>query len=150
GIENAFAGLESRLELTQLVIHGDAQSLEGARRGMDFPCSSSEHAFGDLGQFACAGDWACSDDGAGQSPGAFLFAVAPQNIGECLFGKRVDQSGRRLALRVVHAHVERPVRAERETALALVELEGRYAEIERDTVRLRDTLRIEERIHLGK
>src|SRR5437660_10536863 len=63
GFQNAFGRLESRLELTEFVVHRDAQGLKGACRGMDFLRAPSQHAFGDLGQFARPRDRPRSDDG---------------------------------------------------------------------------------------
>ena len=53
--QHAFGGFKPAFEFAQLVVHSDAQRLEGARRGMDFLRAAAEHAFDDRRQArACA------------------------------------------------------------------------------------------------
>src|SRR5262249_9296814 len=62
----------------------------------------------------------------------------------------VDEIGCGLAATRIHAHIERAVVAEGETALRFVELEGGDAEIEGDAVGFDDAVAGEEILHLGE
>ena len=72
-------------------------------------------------------------DGAGDGAGAALLAEQKDDVGEIALGALRDHVGGGRTGRA-HAHVERPVEAEREAALGRVELHGRHAEIEHDAV----------------
>ena len=73
------------------------------------------------------------DDGAGDGPGPPLLAVMKEDVGQLRLGGLVDEVGGAPPV-PLHAHVERPVAAEREAALGLVELHRRHADVENDAV----------------
>src|SRR5579862_1892980 len=138
--------IEAALKLAQLVVHMDAQRLEGARRGMDGETlrRGAERLGHDLGQLRRA----CDRSGGGyclrDAARLLLLAVAEDHVGEHALARGVDEIGGALAV-LAHAHVERTVGAEREAALRLVELEGRDAEIEDDAAGLLPRDRIHRR-----
>ena len=66
---------------------------------------------------------------AGDAAREALFAVAEDRVGELALGRPRDQIGGGLALRSVHAHVERFVALKAEAAARRVELQRRDAEI---------------------
>ena len=151
GLKHAFGGIESALEFAKLIVHGDAQRLEGARRGMDLsdaPRPSTRSTI--VGKLARAGDRARRDDRARDCLRPLLFAVVRRMSASSDFGSVLTRSARVLPAARVHPHVERAVMAEREAALGFVELERRDAEIERDAVGLADAVLREQSLHLGE
>ena len=73
------------------------------------------------------------DDGAGDGARMALLAENENDVGEIALARRVDHVGRARPL-AAHAHVERPVEAEGEAALGIVELHRRNAEVEHHAV----------------
>ena len=72
-------------------------------------------------------------DHAGDAPGMPLFAEQAEDARKVAGLEAVDDVGRAWAgLR--HAHIERPVGAEGEAALGLVDLHGRDADVEHDAI----------------
>jgi hypothetical protein len=112
GLQQRLGAGEAAVELAELVVHGDAQRLEAARRRIDgVALLRAEDAADDSGKLAGAGDralGAAADDGAGDRSGALLLAIAEEDVGELRLVQLVDQIGRARAL-AAHAHVERPV-----------------------------------------
>ena len=88
-------------------------------------------------------------DRAGDAPRGALLAEIMENVGEPLLGGRVDnlRGGR---ARAAHAHVERPVIAKGETAIRLVELHGRDADIEDDALERKKILARGDLLELGE
>src|SRR5581483_10456494 len=74
------------------------------------------------------------DDRMRDAPAHALLAVAPEHVGDFALGGAREKSGRALAAARVHAHVERRVGLETETARGIVELRRGHAEIEQYTV----------------
>src|SRR5215471_1082385 len=63
-----------------------------------------------------------------------VLAVGFQDAGERRFGERVHEIRGGCSQARIHAHIERAVMAEGKAALGFIELEGRDAEIESDSV----------------
>jgi hypothetical protein len=146
GAQHALGGVERAHELAELVVDGDAQALEHAGRGVDAAGLGPDEAGDELGELARRLDAALAaalDHGAGHRPRAALLAEMEEHVRELGLGGAVDEVGGAVAV-ALHAHVERPVAAEREAALGLVELHRRHADVEHDAVdavgeaRLRD------------
>ena len=77
GNQDLRQGVQQRLQLTQLVVGGDAQGLEGPSSGMN-PTPPTRHGGRDhLGQVGGSGERASSEDGLGDATRVPLFAVAP-------------------------------------------------------------------------
>ena len=140
------AASKPAFQLAQLVIHMDAQRLEGAGGGMDGMAQGGgalrfRH---DLGQLRRAGDGARGDDGAGDAAGVLFLAIARDGQAQGALVGAVDEIGGAFA-RQAHAHVQRAVLAEGKTPRRLVELEGRNAQIQHDAVAF-----LGELVHVGE
>src|SRR5262245_50826244 len=125
--------LEKTIEAVELAVDPDPERLKRPRRGIDAgvatPWNRAPH---DGGKLRRAGDRRLAsrlDQRAGDAPREPLFAVAEDRVGELDFGRMRDEIGRRLALRTVHAHVERFVALETEAAARCVELHRRDTEV---------------------
>ena len=134
--QQRLGGGQPALELAHLVVHRHPQRLEGPGRRVARPLAPALGP-GDHGGQGARGRQGCGgaglDDGAGDRPRLRLVAQREQKPGQLGLAQLVDEvGGTRPAAR--HAHVQGPVDLEREAALALVELEGRDAEIEDDAV----------------
>src|SRR5829696_9084469 len=150
--QEPFRRMQRPHELAELIVHGDAQSLEDSRRRVRSAGLGPDQARREVRELACGGDGFAPtglDDGAGDGSGAALLAVVIEYVRELGFGRAVDEVGGARAI-ALHAHVERAVVPEREAPLRLVELHGRDADIEDDTVRagnpetLRDAVELAE------
>lgn len=128
--------LETTLELTQLVVHRNSQGLEGSGRGIARPLPPTFGTRHDRGERSGGGNGRHATRGY-NSPShrsrLGLVAVHEQQPRQRAFVHPVDQirSGRSDAR---HAHVERTLGLERETALRFIQLEGGNAKVENDTV----------------
>src|SRR5262249_20227546 len=133
GGERALGGEEGALELTKLVIHLHAERLEGTGGGVKAGARGNDaaHDGGKLGRARDRGVLTRGDDGAGNPAGVAFLAIDIDEIGQRLFGERVDELRGGLTL-APHAHIERSVGAEGEAAAGVVELRRGNAEIERD------------------
>src|SRR3954470_12713079 len=84
--QNLLRGSQATLELAQLVVHGDAQRLEGAGGGIALvPALRTDGAAHDLGQLAGGLDalrLARLDDGARYTAAATLLTVTEDDVGE--------------------------------------------------------------------
>ena len=104
---------------------------------MDLAVAAAKHRGDEVGQLAGALQGlvvAAGDDGAGDLAAELFFAVLPQHVGDlALVGAR-QPVGRAFARLRVHAHVQRSVLAETETALGDVELRGRHTQVEKHAV----------------
>src|SRR3546814_8346196 len=99
GAEQRLGGRKAALQLAQLVVHVDAQGLEGARRGVDRPTFATRallslgllhHPAHQLGELAGACQrllGAGGHDGARHLAGTALLAVAIDNVGELGLGQ---------------------------------------------------------------
>jgi hypothetical protein len=134
--------LQSALQLTQLVVDVNPKRLKGPGRGVDAPGGGAPHDGAHDGRKVArpldGPVLSRRDDGPRHLPGFPFFAETEQYLGELrLAHGHDDLRGARRArvlVSLAHAHVERPVLAERKAAFGLVELMGRYAQIERNSV----------------
>src|SRR5215470_6125974 len=133
-LEHAFGGDEPAFELFKLFIHGNAERLEGAGRGMDALAPTRQNALDNPGELAGTADRTRGDDGMRDGTRALLLAVGFQDARKRRFGERVHQIRGGCSQARIHAHVERAVMTEGKAALGFIELEGRDAEIESDSI----------------
>ena len=137
GLEHALGRGKRRGEFAELVVDEDAQRLERARRRMDVAGPRAHDAGDDVGERA-RGARSARSPRARRWRGRRRAHGAPRRgsqmmVGEIALGRARDDVGGARAL-AAHAHVERPVEAEGEAALGLVELHRGDAEIEHDAV----------------
>ena len=76
-----------------------------------------------------------------------LLAQREQQIGEVALRQRVHQIGSRTTT-ALHAHVERPIKTEREAALGLIELERGDTEVEDHAIKRRHAPGLKQRKHV--
>ena len=123
-------------KLRQLVVDEQAKRLKRAGGRMDVARPAVDHARDDVGESARRRDRplaARRHDGAGDGAGPALLAQQEDDVRELALRTLRDDVGRGRTGRA-HAHVERPLEAEREAALGGVELHGGHAEVEHDAV----------------
>src|SRR5690242_9273083 len=135
GSEQVQRGGKRGLQTAQLVVDGDAQSLEGARGGVDAAGATVNNAGNQSRQLAGARDGRAGaplDDAPGDGARAPLLTVAVEHIRQRGFIQHVDQIGGGWATCGIEAHVQRGVGGEAEAALAVGELVGGEAEVEQD------------------
>ncbi len=105
-------------ESLKLAIDGYAKSLKGLSRRMNPPSALLIHRFdNDLSQVSGRPEGCVrsrSDYATGYSTSCPLFPKAPDQVGQILFAHPIDEISRRLALTLVHAHIEQ-LRAKSET-----------------------------------
>ena len=85
GLQHALGRVERAHELAELVVDGDAQPLEDARRRMDAARLGPHEAGDELGELARRLDAALAaalDDGAGDRARAALLAEMEEDVGE--------------------------------------------------------------------
>jgi len=115
GGEQGFRRAKPACQFAELVIDVDAKRLKSAGRRVDAVMVAAGGAAHDPGQPAGARDRrlvAGRGDGAGDAPGVAFLAEPVDDPGE-LFGVGAIDQVRRAGAGPVHAHVERPVEAER-------------------------------------
>ena len=137
--EHRLGAVQRPDQLAELVIDRDAQALEGPRRRMGAARLAPDDAGDEIRELLGRRDRCLApgfDDGARHGARASLLAIVVDDVGEHALIGLVDELGRALAARL-HPHVERPVIAEREAALGLVELHRGDADIEHDAVERR-------------
>ena len=115
--KRALGRFETAFEFAQFVIHVNAQRLESARGRMDRLAarSGAQHAFDDFSKHPRARDGTRGNNGARNGAGAFFLAITPEDIGKFRFAERVHGIGSAFT-RTAHAHVERSVFLEGESA----------------------------------
>ncbi len=136
GLQHPLGRNQRRFQFAELVVHRDAQRLEGARRRVDVAGLGAHDAADDVGKALRRGDRgfrALADDGLGDMARQALLAIGVDEVGEVGLLEPRDEVGGAVAL-ARHAHVERPVEAEGEAAVGLVQLHGGDADIEHDAV----------------
>ena len=139
GPEHPLGGVQRPRQFAELVVDGDAERLEDAGRRMQAARLGADQPGDEIGQLRGGLDAALAaffDDGAGNGPGPPLLAVMKEDVGQLRLAGFVEEVGGARPV-PLHAHVERPVAAEREAALGLVKLHRRHADVENDAV---DTL----------
>ena len=137
GLSSRSAAHKPAHELLKFVVDRDAQSLEGARRGMgELAMPRGRDARDEPGKLERRGERLClavGDDGARDSARGALLAEIKQNIGDRRLVFVAQDVGGRTA-GSSHAHIEGRVEAEREAARGFVELHGGHPDVERDPV----------------
>jgi hypothetical protein len=137
----------------QLAIHRDPNGLEGARGRILMPITPRARADGlrnDIGEPPCRDDRlglpSLRNCSCNRLSKPFL-TIAADDLRQFTDRCARDESGRALAARRIHPHVERAVVAKRESARRILELGRRHAEIEQHAVDAIDRERIE---HVGQ
>ena|SRR5579859_716628 len=143
GVEDLKSCFQSRLDLAQLIVDGDAQALKGSGRDMDVarPGLTGNRGFDGSRQIARRVQRAPRHDELGDSAGPPLLPVSAEDALDLGFVVLVDDLRGCYRAGRIHAHVERTVGAEAEPALRLVELCAGDPEVEQDQVRARETVR---------
>ena len=134
--EQPLAGEQPLDQLPELVVDGDPQCLEAARRGVGVAGLPADALFDELCELGSRCDrlrGAGGNDRVGDAPRLALLAVGKKQIREFAFLKAVDEIGGAFAL-ARHAHVERSLAHEGKTAIGLIELHRRNADIEHHAV----------------
>src|SRR5437762_6962250 len=104
--EHAVAVGEEALQLAQLVVHRDADRLEGAGCGMEPGPSPAEDARDHARQLARRGEGTGAHDGARQRAGARLLAELGQGTGDLALGPLVHDLGGAGTAAGIHARSE--------------------------------------------
>src|SRR5258706_9792554 len=128
---------ESVLEVRQLVVDRDAESLEDARRRVDAARPPRLHAGDETAEIASHPDRrfaAATADRSRDARRLRLLAVLGEDASKVLLSPAVHDVGRRLAKIRIGTHVQGAWGTEAEAAICIGELDGREAEVEEDAV----------------
>src|SRR6266404_154459 len=151
--QQRLGGGKAGVQLAQLVVHRDAQGLEGAGGGIALiPPALAHHPAHDIGEFACARDGrslVSAKDGPRDGSRPALLAVAEDDVRQFLFAAAVHQIGGAGPL-AAHSHIQGPIGAERETTGCFVDLHGGDAEVQRDAVGGVDAVVGQQALHLAE
>src|SRR5579859_4738338 len=112
-------------QLFKLAIDGDAQRLKDARSRVDHTRFERHPGGCQLCELRGAGNWparALPHDTPGDLARAPLFAVAPENSCQFFLAGIVHEVSRAQLLRLIEAHIQRPIDAEREAASRVIHL----------------------------
>jgi hypothetical protein len=137
GTEDAHGRRESLLEIRELVVDRDAESLEDARRGVDAARPPRLHAGDETAEIVSHLERrfdAATDDRSRDARRLRLLAVLGEDATKVLFSPGVHDVGRRLAKIRIGTHVEPSSGTEAEAPLVVGQLDRREAEIEDDAV----------------
>jgi hypothetical protein len=143
---------ESCLDLTELVVDLDADRLKRSRRDVDVtrPGAARDGGLDGRSKIARGAERAPRHDELCDPAGPSLLAVFLEDPLE-LCGVITIDDGRRGELGAgVHPHVERPVGAEAEPAVGIVDLRAGETEIEEDQVRWAETVPGCDRAKIGE
>ena len=137
GTHDAHRRGERTLEVRELVVDRDAESLEDARRGVDAARPPRLHP-GDetaevIGRLERRFD-AATDDRSRDARRLRLFAVLGEDTSKVLFAPAVHDVGRRLAKIRIGTHVESSSGTEAEAPFIVGQLDGREPEVEEDAI----------------
>src|SRR5436190_2902104 len=121
------------LQRHQLVVHRYAHGLKCSRRWMYPPAAGNlQRSHNDVcellrccNRFSLAGAHNRASDLARSA----LFSILKDQIRQVMLGQLIDQLGGAFTSALIHSHVQRSIRDETETSLALLELKGRYAKV---------------------
>ena len=136
GFENSLGGVQRAHQFAEFVVDGDPQSLKNPRSGVNAARLLPDQRGYQIRKLFGGLEWLPAprlDNCACNGASAALFAVMVENVGQFRFRRFVDEIGRAGSV-ALHAHVERPVVAERKPALCLVELHRRNPDVEHDAV----------------
>lgn len=118
--------LQSRRQHFQFAVHVDAQGLKDADFALQrFPAARAGHAFDHAGKLGSGSQWlfhAFLHDLRRDPAGVQLFAVVFENPGQFSLRELVHGVGSGIVLPAVHAHVQRRVAVDTETACLLIQL----------------------------
>lgn len=131
GDQQPLGGEQSAFQLAQLVVHMHPQRLEGPGRRVPL-AAPADGGGNELREFAGAADrpaGAGAQNRPGDGAGAPLLAQGPENTGDVVLVRLVDEIGGARPV-VAHPHVEGTVSAEGEATLGDVELRTGHAEVE--------------------
>ena len=137
GAENAHGRSETLLEVRELVIDRDAESLEDARRGVDAARPPRLHAGDETAEIVGCPERrfdTATDDRSRDARRLRLFAVLGEDASKVLFSPAVHDVGRRLAKIRIGTHVQGASGAEAEAPVVVGQLDGRETEIQEDAV----------------
>src|SRR5579859_3509784 len=134
GVEDLKSCFQSRLDLAQLIVDGDAQALKRAGRDVDVarPGLTGNRGFDGLGQVASGAERAPRHDELCDPAGPPLLPVSAEDALDIGLAVLVDDSGGGYIAAGVHAHVERPVGAKAEAPLRGIELNAGDPKVEQD------------------
>src|SRR5712692_3437790 len=137
GTHDAHRGGESTLEVPELVVDRDAESLEDARRGVDAArpprldaCHETAEVVGRLERRLDA----ATDDRSRDARRLRFLAVLGEDSSKVLLSPAVHDVGRPEPSVRVRTHVQRASRAKAEAPLFVAELDGGESEIQEDAV----------------
>ena len=135
--ENAHGRRESVLEVRELVVDRDAESLEDARRGIDAARPPRLHAGDETAEIVGSSERrfdAATDDRSRDARRLRLLAVLGEDASKVLLSPGVHDVGRRLAKIRIGTHVQRSCGPEAEATVFIGKLDGRESEVEEDAV----------------
>src|SRR5258708_31900587 len=152
GIKCHKSCLESCLDLSELVVDRDAETLKRARCYMDVarPSLPRDRGFDGLSQIAGGAERAPRHDELCDPASPSLFAVLPNDPLDLSGVVLVDDARRRELGGGVHPHIERPFGAEAEPPRRVVDLSAGETEVEEDQVRPSKTVLLSNLAKLGK
>ena len=141
--EGSHGGLEAMLKVLELVVHGDTQRLEDARRGIDaaptLPLHARDEAAEVIGSEERLAGAAANDRGSHPARLGLLAELA-ERAAQLALVPAVHDVRRRDAEVGVGAHVQWAFRAKAEASPLVCELERGEAEVEEDPVERRETV----------
>src|SRR3984893_163785 len=126
-------------QFVKFIVDRDAQRLERARRRMHLARLARRHAGDHRSEHCRRGErrrGAVRDDGVGDTAGRTLLAEMVKNIGQGWLPGGIDKGcgSRSLA---VHAHIERAIGLEGKAARRVLDLHGRLAHVEHNSVEIK-------------
>ena len=135
-LQHALRGRERQMQLVELGVDENPQTLERPRRRMNFVRLGMNHLGDDIGQRLRGRDrrfLARGDDGAGDGARIAFLAEDVDDVGEIGLGGLRHHIRRGRAV-MAHPHVERAAEPERKAALGLIELHRGDADVHHDAV----------------
>ena len=132
-----FGGSEQHLaQRVHFVVHFNTQCLKESRHVLFLPLALEKRLHGSQKILRCLylRLLTCLDERCGYASRVLQFAVDVEDVGELFLVVRVHYLGSGASGALVHAHVERRVEAERESAFGVVEVVRRHAEVGQQTV----------------
>jgi len=137
GTEDAHGRRECLLEVRQLVVDRDAESLEDARRGVDAARPPRLHAGDETAEIVRRSEWrfdAATDDRSRDARRLRLLAVLGEDASKVLLCPGIHDVGRRGAKIWIGTHVERSWGPEAEAPPLVGQLHGGEPEVQQDAV----------------
>ena len=140
---------QNRFYLFELAVNKDANCLEGARRRVLPPLTSTDVLRHELRQLAgCIDRTFCPlrNNGARNLATKPLFTIILDNLVQILFRCCCNPLCGRHSARRIHAHIQRCIKTETETPCAVIYLRGRNPQIKQRTIYLFNTQLIQGRL----